>query len=228
MKTVFITRRLTEESIFKKKLEQAGLKVSGESLLEFSAVPFDKIPKTDWIFFYSKNGVRFFFEEVELSGIAIPQNVKWAAIGAETAGFLTSFHKTPDFTGTGDPEQTALSFSKIAKGQSALFPRATNSRRSVQQFLGETIKAVDLIVYKNVPKKKVEILYSDFVVFTSPMNAWVYLENRKLQAGQRLFVIGKTTAKFLLETDIKSFEIAQTPSEEGLAEAILENLRRKD
>src|SRR5690606_12621716 len=206
------------------KLEQAGLKVSGASLLEFSAVPFDEIPKTDWIFFYSKNGVKFFFQ----GATQIPKNVKWAAIGAETARVLASFHKTPDFTGTGDPESTTLSFLKIAKGQSVLFPRAVNSRRSVQQFLGETITAIDLIVYENIPKEKVEIPYSDFVVFTSPMNARVYLEFQKLQAGQKLFVIGQPTANFLLKSGIKAFEIANTPSEAGLAEVILENLRRAD
>jgi len=65
MKTIFISRKLSKDSFFKTKLEEAGFTIHGKSLLKFSAIPFQKTPKSDWIFFYSKNGVKFFFQRLK-------------------------------------------------------------------------------------------------------------------------------------------------------------------
>ncbi len=159
MKTVFITRHLTESSIFKKQLEHAGLKVYGKSLIQFSAVPFYEIPKVDWIFFYSKNGVKYFFERVEQSDLKIAENVKWAAIGPETAKALASEYREPDFIGSGNGEQTAFSFVKIAKGQKVLFPQAESSLQSIQQSLEKEIIAIDLDCLQKRLQRKIQIFH---------------------------------------------------------------------
>jgi uroporphyrinogen-III synthase len=59
-KSVFITRDLEPDSIFLTALQHAGFDVFGKSLIEFETISFEKFPKTDWIFFYSQNAVRFF------------------------------------------------------------------------------------------------------------------------------------------------------------------------
>lgn len=225
MKTVFITRRLSEKSIFKQHLESAGMKIFGESLIQFSAVPFDELPEGEWIFFFSKNGVKFFFQGVEQSDLEIPENIKWAAIGPETAAALSFELKTPDFIGNGNAEETADSFLKMAKGQTVIFPQAEASLRTIQQNLGKAITAVDLVVYKNTPKKLVDIPACDYVALTSPLNARVYLDKVPLKANQKLFAIGQTTANLLIESGIDKFEIAAIPSEEGLAKVILKSLK---
>ena len=64
MKKIFISKKLDSSSIFKTKLENAGFEVWGESLLQLELIPFEKIPSVDWIFFYSQNGVQFFFNQI--------------------------------------------------------------------------------------------------------------------------------------------------------------------
>ena len=41
-------------------LENQGFEVFGKSLILFEKVDFEIPEKPDWLFFYSKNGVRFF------------------------------------------------------------------------------------------------------------------------------------------------------------------------
>ncbi len=225
MKTVFITRNLTADSVFKKQLELVDLKVYGKSLIQFSVVPFNKIPKVDWIFFYSKNAVKFFFQSIEQSRLKIPDHLKWAVIGAETAKALTSKFKTPDFIGEGSGELSADSFLKIAKGQKVLFPQAESSLKAIQKKLEKEIIAFNLIVYRNIPKIDLNIPSSDFVAFTSPLNAKTYFKNRQTEPNQKLFAIGQSTARTLIDLGISDFEIATSPSEEALAKAIIKNLK---
>ena len=63
-KTVFISRDLDEYSAFTALLHAAGWQVRGLSLVTLTALPFDEIPEVDWIFFASKNAVRFFFGDI--------------------------------------------------------------------------------------------------------------------------------------------------------------------
>ncbi len=43
--------------------------------------------------------------------------------------------------------------------------------------------------------------------------------------NQKLFVIGQTTAKSLIDLGINDFKIAESPSEEGLAKVIIKSLK---
>ncbi len=224
MKTVFITRQLTEESIFKKQLENEGFKVFGESLINFTAVPLRKVPTVDWIFFYSKNGVKFFFEGINQAGIQVPGDMKWATIGTETASVLTSELRKPDFIGDGNGAQTAKLFLKVAMGQKVLFPQAETSLRSIQKIIESKIETEDLIVYKNVTKEQVTIPTTDYVAFTSPMNVKAYFENRQTNEDQKIIAIGQTTEQALDRLGIKANGVAEYPSEVALAKTILKSL----
>ena len=217
-KNVFISRDLSPDSIFQKMLNTRGLEVSGQSLIEFSAVPFELPEKADWLFFYSQNGVRFFFENAQ-AGI-LPK-AKTAAIGPATAEVVRAYSRQVDFVGDGASKTTAAAFLKMAAGQRVVFPRAANSRRSIQKVLGEKIAAIDLVVYQNLPKKKVELPGFDVLVFTSPMNAQAYFSEKKWREGQRVIAIGRTTEKALHELGIKKVEVADEPSERGLAIVVL-------
>ncbi len=124
-KKVFITRELSPESPLRQLLEPQGFVITGRSLIDFSAMNFVLPPAFDWVFFYSAQGVRFFFEGLEKSGIALPENVRLGAIGSGTARLL----EKADFIGDGTSEATAAAFAKLAAGQRVLFPRAENSRQ---------------------------------------------------------------------------------------------------
>jgi uroporphyrinogen-III synthase len=222
MKTIFITRDLSPTSAFRTQLEAAGFAVYGKSLLHFSVVPFDSIPESDWLFFYSKNGVKYFFERLKILNIPIPKNVHWAAIGKGTADLLESITQQVDFVGTGDILQIATAFLNLAKNQSVLFVQATDSRQSIQSLLKNNIIAKSLIVYKNEPKEQINIPHCGTLVFTSPMNVKAYFKNRILLNHQKIFAIGRTTAKTLDSLGFEDYHVAEEPSEEALVKVILE------
>ncbi len=217
-KRIFISRRQTPDSVFYKTLTEAGFSVYGASLIDITPVPFSYVPAVDWIFFYSKNGVRCFFEQVQSGQVS---KNKFAVIGPGTADFLEEYFAHPDFVGDGHAETTARAFLPLARGKKILFPRAENSRRSVQQWLEEEAELIDLIVYDNVPKKEFDLPDFDLLVFTSPLNAEAYFSVKKTDRRQTVLAIGSTTASALFQLGIKNVITADNPSEQALAQTIL-------
>lgn len=221
MKKVFITRDLKETDFFKIALEEVGFSVFGQSLIAFSKIDFGIIPECDWLFFYSKNGGKYFFENIDNQLVI---NKKIGAIGESTANFLIqNFGLKIDFVGTGEPLQTAKAFVQVAANQTVLFPRAKHSKQSIQQQLGQTIIAKDLIVYENQPLSDFEAIDADILVFTSPMNVEAYFNKMVLKPNQKIISIGNTTAKALERLGFTNIFIAETPSEKGLVHAVLTN-----
>ncbi|MFK7979374.1 MAG: uroporphyrinogen-III synthase [Saprospiraceae bacterium] len=226
---IFISRNLPPTSSFKKELAGTAMEIIGQSLIQFSPTPFATIPVVDWIFFYSKNGVKFFLETfratMSLQTLAAENRpIKWAVMGKGTAEALIAHQIQPDFIGNGQPKATAQAFGKIAKGQKVLFPRAKNSKKSVQKLLDSQLEVNDLIVYKNEVKANFAIPYCGILVFTSPLNATTYFQKYPINPKQKTIAIGKTTEKTLQELGIKNSIIATKPSEKALAKAVTQAL----
>ncbi|MCO6478333.1 MAG: uroporphyrinogen-III synthase [Phaeodactylibacter sp.] len=215
--TVFISRELKKDSPFRLRLEAIGAEVRGQSLIEFTPVDFGTAPPCDWVFFYSKKAVRFFFEG--LDGAA-PDTLKWAALGRGTAAALSARGITPDFIGTGEPEGVAAAFAEEAASRRVLFPQARHSRQSIQQLLEGKIQAASLVVYDNRPLESFNIPFCQVLTFTSPLNAEAYFGKYALQEGQAVVAIGSTTAAALHRLGVKEVAVADAPSEEGLAAAV--------
>jgi uroporphyrinogen-III synthase len=213
----FITRELQPDSPFRQQLEKAGWKASGQSLIHFKAVPFERVPATDWIFFYSKRAVRYFFEQLPAP---LKQSVKLAAVGPGTAEQLRQRGVQPAFTGNGIPQEVAHDFGRAAKRQHVLFPQARHSRQSVQKALGQRIQAQTLVVYDNRPLRDVPLSRAQVLVFTSPLNVEAYFRQHQLLAGQQTVAIGQPTAEALGALDIAP-KVAAAPDEEALAKAVL-------
>ena len=162
--------------------------------------------------------MKFFFEQINKP---LPFSSQFATIGPATADYLAEHFGHPHFVGDGHAETTANLFLLKSKGKKVLFPRAMNSMRSVQQYLGKEIEAIDLIVYDNIPKKNIDLPYFDCLVFTSPLNAIAYFSKTAFNENQLIIAIGKTTASALKQSGIKNVIIAEDPSEQSLASAIL-------
>jgi len=217
-KRIFITRTLAKDSIFRKKLEAANCVVTGTSLIEFEGVPIASLPTCDWIFFYSKNGVRFLLKQVD-DYTTLP---KLATIGRSTARFLQkNYSLTADFVGAGHPISTAQQFLPLCAGQQVLFARAKQSKQSVQKLLADKIQVVDLVVYDNRPKETLENPQAAILVFTSPMNAQTYCQLHPPTHQQAIVSIGQTTAQALDQLGINAYIVAEAPQESFLAEACL-------
>ena len=223
MKKVFISRKLNSDSIFKIKLKNEGFEIWDESLLEFELIPFEEIPTVDWIFFYSQKGVQFFFNHIRNNNISFSKNIQFAGFGEKTAETIEQFTKC-HFIGTGDAKTTASDFVKITTGQKILFPRAENSQRSVQQLIDNQVITIDLIVYKNFPKKELNLPRIDYLFFTSPMNAKVFFQKYQLEKDQKVFAIGKTTAQTLADLGINNVIFPKKPSEDEFVKLLLNNL----
>jgi len=187
-----------------------------QSLIEFKAVDFTPPPKTDWIFFYSKNAVRFF-----LSGLTsnLPPS-KYACMGKGTTHLAKAKKLNVQFIGNGKPKATAQQFLQVAEGQSVLFPRANRSKKSIQRLLKNKIEAYDLIVYENEIKKEWEVPDCDILVFTSPLNAKAYFSKYLAKAHQKIIAIGNTTGRALKKLGVKEMSVAKEPSEKGLWEVL--------
>lgn len=222
--TVFISREISSGSLFKMILEPAGFEIIDRSLVNFSAVPFTALPPTDWLFFYSKRGVNFFFEQLENQ---LDATIRIGAIGPATAKQVEQYNYKVDFIGNGVPEATARDFigvcnSENTRNRVVVFPQAKNSRRSIQKLLDQEIRTLDLIVYDNEISERVKIPHTDILVFTSPMNVLAYLESNQIHESQKIVAIGLTTALFLKQKGFKAVHIADMPSEKSMAEKVLE------
>jgi len=218
MKSVFITRNLAAESEFRQTLEAKGFIVEGKSLIDFKAVKFELIPPTDWIFFYSKKGVKYFFEGI--SDKADFSNRQLACMGKGTKVALETLGKSADFEGKGTPNEIAAAFLKLAKNQSVLFPRARTSRQSIQKILGNHIISYDLVVYINEPKTDCHMSNNNLLVFTSPLNVEAYFYQNRLKPHQRIVAIGETTAKALRKLGYCEITIAGQPTEKAMAQSV--------
>ncbi len=221
-KIVFITRELTAASPFRKILTEAGYKVVCQSLIEFSAISFSAVPEVDWVFFYSPNCVRFFFEglnQLNERRYVVPE--QFAAMGTGTAKTLKEVGRKATFIGSGPPEKVGEAFGQIASGKRVLFPRATDSRKSIQKFLEGRIRAYDLVVYNNVENPVVVNVKADYLVFTSPKNVCAFAKKNSIGRQQKVVAIGRTTAKALTKRLVTVVHLAEEPSETALAECVL-------
>jgi len=224
---IFISRDLKPTSPFKKELVALDMEIIGQSLIEFYPTPFNTIPVVDWIFFYSKNGVKFFLETFTADNFlrvmaAKNRPIQWAVMGKGTAATLEKHQIQPDFIGTGHPKATAKAFGEIAHQQKVLFPRAEISKQSVQNLLIGQIEIFDLIVYANKLKPTFFIPYCDILVFTSPLNVVAYFQKHPIQSKQKVVAIGKTTANALEKKGLQNIIVASQPSEKGLAATVTE------
>lgn len=202
-------------------LSEETYRVFDRSLVTFSAVEFTAPPPADWVFFYSSRSVEFFLQGLTRLGLSADRYSHFATLGKGTAKRLQELGITPDFTGNGAPEVTATAFFKKAVGQTVLFPRAEQSRQSIQRLLSGKLKMLDLVVYQNQKAENMELPDTEYVVLTSPLNAQAYASNKGFAQRQRIVAIGKTTAKALDQLGVSDYRVAVQASESALAETVL-------
>jgi hydroxymethylbilane synthase len=216
-RSVFITRNLRLTDYFHRALSANGYTVKGCSLTRFQDVPFTGIPECDWIFFSSKNCVKYFFlQNPQLTG-----NIKIGTIGGATADALRKKGIKPDYIGqSNDTVEIGKEFAQMVSGQRVLFPQSTASFRTVQKQFSDQRSLTDLIVYDTIPDEEAEIPASDVVVFTSPTNAMLYLRKKKISANQIVIAIGKSTAEEIKNHGVASMMLPWNTSELAMADAV--------
>lgn len=217
-KSVFISSAGKQEDYLFRVLQAHGYEVHSASLIDFKALPFSFDQDTDWLFFSSKNGVKFFFEQAQPQ--FDPHTTKLAAINAGTAAALYESGYTPDFIGEGaDLSSIAAQFDQLASGK-IVFPQARNSMQTIQKGLQKNKMLHTLVVYENTPMQDVPERREEILVFTSPMSAKAYFSINSLQPFQELVSIGKTTTKCLNELGMTKLRTAFEPTSWSIADEI--------
>ncbi len=217
--TVFISRDEKRNDFFKKCLEANGCRVFAQALIDTRPIPIRKTVKTDWIFFSSKNAVRYFFEQKpETNG------VRFGAVSRSTADEIRKFGKRPEFIGSPDDTRlTGKKFASLVGRQTVLFPQAKGSMRTVQQQLKKE-QVVDLVVYetsKKISGQQFPVPGCDVLVFTSPSNVEAFFEKNKISAAQKVIAMGDATANVLRKFGVKSNKQPASFDDLGLVQAVM-------
>lgn len=215
---VFITRDVSGNDLFSRVLESAGYNVHGKALIEIRGLEFDEIPDSDWIFFSSKNAVKYFFQQNP-----VLNKQKLAVIGKGTNEELRACGKRADFIGySNDTKLTGKQFSALAGGQKILFPQAKGSIKTVQdQFFGQTT-VIDFHVYQTILHRDYQVPNANVLVFTSPSNVNAYLSSgNKIGVKQNVVAMGHATGKALEKRGVDRFVFPDGFTPVCLARAVM-------
>ena len=214
---IFISRKLEEDSILLDYFKSKKLSFLDQSLIDFSPVKFER-PWSEWLFFYSKNGVRYYFDQQP------PQRMrshKLACFGPGTASYLLdNYGFMPDFIGTGEKNSTAVGLLNSASNESVCFVLGRQSIRSVQELVGEKLEATEICVYDNTPITTSNLQTYKTAIITSPMNYESFVASGG--SANRLISIGATTSRKIKELNPS---IAVHQSEEPSELSILNTFR---
>jgi len=218
-KSIFISRKLGNNSPFDILLKEESVKLIDEPLIKTIRVPFSHTPQTDWIFFSSKNAISYFFSQSPV----LPEGVKFGVIGKASADFLFTFGKRADFTGAGvDLTAIARSFRDVLQNDSVLFPQAMDSLQTIQKHLSFTNTTFNLYTYKTVIRNDFELPYTDVLIFTSPSNVNAYYTKYRIDVRQLVIAMGSTTKYQLSEFGIKNVLTPDSFDEAGLFKVMLQ------
>ncbi len=215
---VFISRELGPESEFRNAVDASTIEIINQYLIDFQPITFET-PSSAWIFFYSKSGIKYY-----LQNRSEHSKFKIAAFGPSTAKYFRSLtDHLPEFIGSAEKNDVALAFSQEADYESCTFVVGERSLRSVQKILNNRTHN-EIVVYRNAPKKIIDVECPDVAVFTSPLSANIYFSNYKDREHPNI-AIGNTTAEAIEKNGKKVTAIPSSPNENELAKVLNSYLR---
>lgn len=214
--SVFITRDDRRDDYLKTVLTGNGFSFEGKAMIETKAIQFGRMPDCEWVFFASKQAVKYFFEQKpELNGH------KFGAIGKATAEAIRRYGKRADFIGAStDTKMTGKQFAAKVGSAKVLFPQAKGSMRSVQQQFVKDGQAIDLAVYETIKKNDGTKPEAEILVFTSPSNVEAWFEKFTISKDQKVVAMGDATANALRQNNVIGCGQPDTFDDAGLARAV--------
>ncbi len=217
-KNIFISREKKPHDRFSSVLEAHGFQVDSVPLIEIKPLDFNVSENFDWVFFSSKNAVKYFFEKKPM----LSDKIRFGVIGSATAFELRKFGKRAEFIGQStDTKLIGKQFSARVGKARVLFPTAKESKRSIQNQLTTREAAIDLPVYETLTHtKKLEKKY-DILVFTSPSNVEAFFGGGNRITDEKVIAMGEATAHTIYKN--KGRVSAQPPAfnDLGLIKAVL-------
>jgi hydroxymethylbilane synthase len=216
LKSVFISRASGRYDLFSKSMKANGIQVNAQALIDIRPLPLKVVPRTEWIFFSSKNAVKFFFSQNPELG-----SPKFGCVGKSTAEALRKYGKKPDFIGySTDTRMTGKQIAAAVGSASVLFPQAKESMRSIQQQFSNRQQVIDISVYETIKNNETKVPDADVMVFTSPSNVEAFFEKNKIKTGQKCVAMGHATASSLRQFGVPHAALPQTFDDLGLIQAV--------
>lgn len=217
---VFITNDLAINDIDISRYE-AVLDIEGKSLINIVPIALpDLVPDTDWIFFYSKNGIKHFFTQLTSSIEKFRySSQKFATIGQQSSDYLLKeFGVSTSFVFDGN---NSSELKKLIGRRRVLFPQGSSSKKTIEQLLPPD-QCKPIFVYHNTPINDFKLHYKpNYLIITSPMNADAYLLRNRVDKNTTVITLGTTTANHLLDKYNIPSQYADIPAIEAALELII-------
>lgn len=210
IESIFISSDIDQQNYLIRALEAQQSTVQYHTFIQFSSLDFELPNNINWIFFSSKNGVKFFFDNIKDNTLL--NSVKLAAVNQGTAQAIQENGLNVSFIGAGsDLKIISENFDKMASGK-IIFVQAKNSLRSIQKGIQKNKDFETIIAYKNEAKMEIEKRHESSLIFTSPLNVEAYVKHHKLDSNQQIISIGNSTTNKLIELGIYQYKTAFEPT----------------
>ena len=212
--SIWISRDLKKDSIFRKVIKKNNHKITDESLIKLDSKNINSLPDCDWIFLNSA------FALDSILHLKTDFNMKKiAAFGPATAKHIQKNGLNVDFIGLGTPQQVAEKFDSIISSKELVFiPSSNKSLGTVQGILKDSNKKI-LETYTTILIDK-KLKQYDLLVFTSPSNVEAFLNSNKI-SDQKVISIGPSTTSALKNAGIINVFESFESSELALADTVL-------
>lgn len=212
--SIWISRDLKKDSIFRKVIKKNNHKITDESLIKLDSKNINSLPDCNWIFLNSA------FALDSILHLKNDFNMKKiAAFGPATAKHIQKNGLNVDFIGLGTPQQVAEKFDSIISSKEIVFiPSSNKSLGTVQGILKESNKKL-LDTYTTILIDK-KLKHHDLLVFTSPSNVEAFLNSNKI-SDQKVISIGPSTTSALKNAGIINVFESFESSELALADTVL-------
>jgi uroporphyrinogen-III synthase len=209
MPGIFISKDPEELSIELQALVKSNI-IEAQSLLDFSALPFECPPAHDILFLASIRAADFFFSQCN-------STAQIACAGLETARKVAEKHqKEVHFIAqqSDQPKLEAERFNIWRHGRSVCFPSSQLSIGTYASLLPLNEKII-LPVYQT-QSKMCTISEKDIYVFSSPSNVQAFLASNHIPTGAKIVAWGSSTANALIERKIGVTKILNGQQQEDL------------
>ena len=196
MSRIFISKDPKDLSIELQALVQKGV-LEAQSLIDFSAVPFECPPSHDILFIASIRAADFFFAKCQTSA-------QIACAGLETAKKVAERHqKEVHFIAqqSDQPKLEAQKFNEWRNGRNVCFPSSQLSLGTYAALIPENEKII-LTVY-DTHLKNSSIQEKDIYVFSSPSNVRAFLKYNTIAANAQVVAWGSSTEQELVKKQIR-------------------------
>lgn len=209
-KSVLITAEVERFSTLKKILDSWNYNSHFVKLIQtdLSKNAPKELPLFDWVFFPSREAVRFFLENYQNQ----INDFQIAALGEGTAHALKEQGIQVSYVGeSNDLIKVANSFaSLLEKKCKLLYPHSRESKKTLQDALKSTekVELVPLELYTTKTKSEMNIPETEIVFFTSPSNVSGWIDNGGKPDQVIGIAMGYTTFRELQKYPFKRVDVS--------------------